>query len=79
MSPRVYRGGYVMKFSEEAKKKYSCGTLLKKRSCNGRTIRIESLDVNAVVRINRRVRATAKQNLAERQQSEILAKDLFSD
>ena len=69
-----------MKFLEEAKKKYSRGSLLKIHSCcNGRKIRIESLDVNAVERINRRVRATAKQNLAERQQSEILAKDIFSD
>ena len=54
-----------MIFDEEAKKKYSCGSLLKKKNCGGRTIRVESLDVRTAERINRRVSATAKQYVVE--------------
>lgn len=50
---------------EELKKKYSCGSLLKKRPCNGRTIKIQSLDVETAERINRRVSASARQYLVE--------------
>lgn len=52
---------------EELKKKYSSGSLLKKKSCNGRTIKIESLDVETAERINRRVSASARQYLVEQQ------------
>lgn len=54
---------------EEAKKRCSSGTLLKKKSCNGRTITIESLDVETAERINRRVSASARQYLVEHQQA----------
>ena len=68
-----------MKFSEEEKKKYNKGNGIKKLSCNERPIRLEALDLKAVERINQRVIVAAKQNQAGRQQSEILAKGLFSD
>lgn len=54
-----------MIFDEEARKKYSSGSLLKKKKCGGRTIRVESLDVQTAERINRRVSATAKQHIIE--------------
>lgn len=37
----------------EDQNKYSSGSLLKKISCKGRTIRIENLDVETAERINR--------------------------
>lgn len=49
-----------MIFDEEARKKYSSGSLSKKKRCGGRTIRVESLDVYTAERINRRVSVTAK-------------------
>lgn len=52
---------------EELKNKYSSGSLLKKKSCNGRTIKIESLDEETAERINRRVSASARQYLVEQQ------------
>ncbi len=52
---------------KELKKKYSSGSLLKKKSCNGRTIKIESLDEETAERINRRVSASARQYLVEQQ------------
>lgn len=39
----------------EDKNKYSSGSLLKKKSCKGRTIKIENLDVQTAERINERV------------------------
>ena len=66
-----------MKFSEE--KKYNKGNGIKKLSCNERSIRLEALDLKAVERINQRVIVAAKQNQVERQQSELLAKDIFPD
>ena len=66
-----------MKFNEETMAKYSSGSLLKKRSCKGRTIRIETLDVATAERINRRVAATSKQILAEEQKSKILADETY--
>ena len=54
-----------MIFDEEARKKYSSGPLLKKKSCNGRTIKIETLDQEIADRINRRVSATVKQYVIE--------------
>ena len=50
----------------EARKKYSSGPLLKKKSCNGRTIKIETLDQETINKINRRVSATAKQHVIEK-------------
>lgn len=55
-----------MIFDKEAKKRFSSGSLLKKRSCHGRTIRVESLDVHTAERINRRVSASAKQTEIEK-------------
>lgn len=51
----------------EDKNKYSSGSLLKKKSCKGRTIRIESLDVQTAERINERVSRSAKQFQTETQ------------
>lgn len=51
--------------NEEARKKYSSGSLLKKVNCHGRTIKIQSLDVETAERINRRVSASARQYLVE--------------
>lgn len=45
---------------EELKKKYSCGPLLKKVNCSGRTIRVEGLDIGTAERINERVAASQK-------------------
>ena len=55
----------IEKRMEELKKIYSSGSLLKKKPCNGRTIKIESLDVETAERINRRVSACARQYLVE--------------
>ena len=66
-----------MIFDEKAK--YSLGTLLKKRSCNGRTIRVESLDVATAERINKRVSRSAKQHHAEAQKAMEIAKKTYSD
>ena len=66
-----------MKFDEETMAKYSSGSLLKKRSCNGRIIRIEALDVATAERINRRVAATSKQILAEAQISKVFADEMY--
>ena len=52
---------------EELKKKYSCGPLLKKVNCGGRTIRVEGLDSKTAERINRRVSASARQYITEQQ------------
>lgn len=68
-----------MIFNDEAKKKYSSGSLLKKCSCNGRTIKIEPLDVKTAERINRRVEVSMKQNRAEHMKSKMLAEDEYSD
>lgn len=54
-----------MLFDEETRKKYSSGSLLKKKSCNGRTIKIETLDQETADRINKRVSATVKQYVIE--------------
>lgn len=68
-----------MIFDEKAKAKYSSGTLLKKISCNGRTIRVESLDVATAERINKRVSNSAKQHHAEAQKAMEIAKKTYSD
>lgn len=68
-----------MKFDEETMAKYSLGSLLKKRSCKGRTIRIEILDVATAERINRRVANTSKQLLEEEQKSKILADETYAN
>ena len=52
---------------EELKKKYSCGSLLKKVNRGGRTIRVEGLDVETAERINRRVSASVRQYIVEHQ------------
>ena len=66
-----------MIFDEEAKKRYSSGSLLKKKSCCGRTIRVESLDVHTAERINRRVSATSKQYVIESHASSQAAETIF--
>ena len=66
-----------MNFSNE--NKYSSGPLLKKRSCNGRTIRIERLDVNTANRINDRVSRSAKQIYTATQRTMELADKTYSD
>ena len=52
---------------KELKKKYSCGPLLKKVNCSGRTIRVEGLDIGTAERINERVAASARQYIVEQQ------------
>lgn len=66
-----------MIFDEKAK--YSSGTLLNTRSCSGRTIRVESLDVATAERINERVSRSAKQHRAEAQKAMEIAKETYSD
>lgn len=50
---------------EDAKRRYSCGSLLKKKKCNGRTVKVYPLDVNTAEKINRRVSACSRQNIVE--------------
>ena len=64
---------------DELKKKYSCGSLLKRKSCQGRTIRIESLDVHTAERINERVSRSAKQHRTESQTAMKIADETYSD
>lgn len=52
---------------EKLEKQYSCGPLLKKVNCGGRTIRVEGLDSKTAERINRRVSASARQYIVEQQ------------
>ena len=68
-----------MSHFDELKKKYSCGSLLKKISCKGRIIRIESLDVGTANRINERVSRSAKQYRIESLKAMKLAKETYSD
>lgn len=63
----------------EDKNKYSSGSLLKKKSCKGRTIRIESLDVQTAERINERVSRSAKQYRVELHRTMRLADETYSD
>ena len=67
-----------MIFDEEARKRYSSGSLLKKRSCNGRVIKVEPLDVHTAERINKRVAASAKQNEIEKSNGLKLASKLYT-
>lgn len=60
-------------------KKYSSGSLLKKKSCKGRTIRIENLDVETAERINKRVSRSAKQYRVESQTAMKIADKTYSD
>lgn len=64
---------------DELKKKYSCGSLLKKKSCQGRTIRIERLGVHTAERINERISRSAKQYLVELHRTMRLADETYSD
>ena len=68
-----------MKHFDELKNKYSCGSLLKKKSCKGRTIRIESLDVGTANRINERVSRSFKQYFIESQNAMKHADEIYSD
>lgn len=61
------------------KNKYSSGPLIKKRSCRGRTIRIEGLDVKTANRINDRVSRSAKQIYTANQRTMELADKTYSD
>lgn len=63
----------------EDKNKYSSGSLLKKISCKGRTIRIENLDVKTAERINERVSRSAKQYRVESQTAMRIADETYSD
>lgn len=63
----------------EDKNKYSSGSLLKKKSCKGRTIRIESLDFETAERINERVSRSAKQYRVESQTAMKIADETYSD
>lgn len=67
-----------MIFDKDAKKRYSSGSLLKKHSCNGRTIRVESLDVHTAERINKRVLASVKQNEIEKSNGLKIASKLYT-
>ena len=64
---------------EELKQKYSSGSLLKKKSCKGRMIRIESLDVSTANRINERVSRSTKQYQVESQTAMKIAEETYSD
>lgn len=64
---------------DELKKNYSCGSLIKKKSCQGRTIRIERLDVHTAERINERVSRSAKQYRVELHKTMRLADETYSD
>lgn len=66
-----------MIFNEEVIKRCSCGPLLKKRSCGGRVIKIETLDVETAERINRRVSACARQHVIESHATSHLADNNF--
>ncbi len=66
-----------MIFDEKAK--YSSGPLLNNKSCSGRTIRIEALDVATAERINERVSRSARQRCAEAQKAMEIAKETYSD
>ena len=68
-----------MRYSDELKKKYSSGSLLKKKSCKGRTIRIERLDVETAKRINERVSRSSKQYFIESQNAMKYADEVCSD
>ena len=65
-----------LKFSEEQVKKYSRGTLIKKYKGK---VEIEVLDIKTINNINERVLISIKQHEKERQQSEIIAKETFSN
>ena len=64
---------------DELKKKYSCGSLLKKKSCQGRTIRIERLGVHTAERINERISRSAKQFQTETQNAMKLTDETYLD
>ena len=68
-----------MSYFDELKKKYSSGSLLKKKSCKGRTIRIERLDVETAKRINERVSRSSKQYFIESQNAIKYADEVCSD
>ena len=63
----------------EDKNKYSSGSLLKKKSCKGRTIKIEGLDVQTAERINEKVSRSAKQHRTELQTAMKIADETYSD
>lgn len=66
-----------MKFTEEKKKIYSSGTLLKKHSCKNKTIIVEDLDSETAGRINDKVQLTAKENIIELHNSIEIAKKTY--
>lgn len=68
-----------MSYFDELKKKYSSGSLLKKKSCKGRTIRIERLDVETANRINEKVSRSSKQYLIKSQNTMKYADEVCSD
>ncbi len=68
-----------MSYFDELKKKYSSGSLLKKKSCKGRTIRIERLDVETANRINEKVSRSSKQYFIKSQNTMKYADEVCSD
>ena len=68
-----------MSYFDKLKKKYSSGSLLKKKSCKGRTIRIERLDVETANRINERVSRSSKQYFIKSQNAIKYADEVCSD
>lgn len=67
-----------MRFNSDAKRKYSRGTLIKKVSSIDRNIRLESLDADAVDRVNSRVLVTVRQNEVERSNGLGIAAKLYT-
>lgn len=67
-----------VRFNSDAKRKYSRGTLIKKVSSIDRNIRLESLDADAVDRVNSRVLVTVRQNEVERSNGLGIAAKLYT-
>ena len=67
-----------MKFSKDAKQKYSKGTMIKKVSTLDRAIKIESLDESAINRVNSRVLVAVRQNEVERSNGLGIAAKLYT-
>lgn len=67
-----------MKFSKDAKLKYSKGPMIKKISTLNRKIKIEPLDVSAVDRVNNRVLISVRQNEVEHSNGLDIAAKLYT-
>lgn len=67
-----------MEFSKDVKAKYSKGTMIGKVRAVDRNIRLESVDVCAVDRINNRVLVSVRQNEIERSNGLAIAAKLYT-